>query len=974
MRRFLFIIAMVLAAAFASATGSFYTSTLSPAVIDICGPYAQYSTITASGIINQENFTLSSVTATLVMPAASGLSFLTSRSISLGSISASSSSSVAPAWTLQCNAPSAGTYVAYVNYSSAEGYGGSSNGETVVIIRVHDLGSFYGNISLIDTVNSGSEASVTISDTTPTIYVTTSRDSVCRGSIDSDEEYELMDFIMAGTSLQHNHTVMYPLTEGSHKAYVRCRDNFGNTMQSPIVINFVIDSLPPLMTVQSPQATVSGDIAELKITASEDSECRYSSSDKPYADMKKFDADSGRLFSQRIDDLEEDAYTYYVRCRDMMGNEGVKEINFEVIIPPTAKIFLEKESPIAKGTYEVTLLASKTLRTVPQLHYRYTDDDEFKRDINLVKDGSYYKGYIIIDDQTAVRSGLFVFKGYDLLGHEGTEITEGAAFLVDTLQPEAPGDITVFADTLGNRLEWYYSGERPDQFNVYRSTSAGVGPIHIYKKTGEQKFTDTSLSANQIYYYRVAAVDSAGNVGLLSKEVSVYAKVGMTSEPEIETANPPTKETRDWKLKVEKDIESLLIDIDYAVSNLDQQSMQETAVDELGLKKKAADAKQEVEKLKAQISGLDVLRITDAELRDILSKADALIARTEQTLPQSLETLKSSSTIQSLSDDDVSLAVDELLMYNKANYSESQIKSYKNTMGTLNKAVKVEIEVNSIRITFLSGGTESQVSVKKRFSYESTDPIDNVIAVEVIPKTVAGHVSSIDIRTPGSMVIKEDPVLGWGFDRLGFDRQTISYYILSDDDSESAKTSKLVVLKDPSIAIREKAGMLTGFSIFWQDGKGTPAIGIILGFLIIAGLLTYYVVTVSDIKISDFTSKFASMTNIKLPKARISRKAAEDADALSQRYGAEFQMDSPLTALPSKYFHVRNGDVIRSIVELPSVLKAMDELAFNYHVQGMQNDFADWVEKTYGASDLASVMREIKTKEEMIGLLDRIIR
>ena len=58
---------------------------------------------------------------------------------------------------------------------------------------------------------------------------------------------------------------------------------------------------------------------------------------------------------------------------------------------------------------------------------------------------------------------------------------------------------------------------------------------------------------------------------------------------------------------------------------------------------------------------------------------------------------------------------------------------------------------------------------------------------------------------------------------------------------------------------------------------------------------------------------------------------------------------------------------------MPAVLAAMDDLAYNFHVQGMQNDFADWIEKVYGAYDLASLMRDMNSKEEMVLLMNRII-
>ena len=251
-----------------------------------------------------------------------------------------------------------------------------------------------------------------------------------------------------------------------------------------------------------------------------------------------------------------------IGCKDKIDNIAYSEIEFEVVVPPKIIIFYDDTPPLTEGTFKITVIPNKKLREVPTLYYTFTDDDEFKRDINLVKEGDDYYGYIIIDAQKLPRSGIFTFQGFDLQGNQGNEITAGAAFLVDTIKPNAPQDLVIKALGEGISLNWYYSGEKPEKFNVYRSTTTGVSYIHLYDQTIKQVYTDTDVSSNQLYYYRIATVDIAGNVGPLSKEVSIYGKsnnnVVETNEPEV-NSNPPTQDTRKWKEQMDKDIETLLI-------------------------------------------------------------------------------------------------------------------------------------------------------------------------------------------------------------------------------------------------------------------------------------------------------------------------------------------------------------------------------------------------------------------------------
>src|SRR3989338_2515042 len=82
----------------ASASGSILTGSLSPTTVKLCGSQQKNITITASNILNTGSVNLTNVAATLKVAPSSGVSFITSSSVNLGSIAKSSVSSINPAW------------------------------------------------------------------------------------------------------------------------------------------------------------------------------------------------------------------------------------------------------------------------------------------------------------------------------------------------------------------------------------------------------------------------------------------------------------------------------------------------------------------------------------------------------------------------------------------------------------------------------------------------------------------------------------------------------------------------------------------------------------------------------------------------------------------------------------------------------------------------------------------------------------
>ena len=115
--------------------------------------------------------------------------------------------------------------------------------------------------------------------------------------------------------------------------------------------------------------------------------------------------------------------------------------------------------------------------------------------------------------------------GFDTKYGYGLVDADGDA-LPDTTPPAKVMGLTV--DTVSSSqldLNWNANTETDlDYYNVYGSTTSG-GPYDLIASPTTTSYSDTGLEASTSYYYTVSAVDSAGNEGTASEEVS-----GTTSE------------------------------------------------------------------------------------------------------------------------------------------------------------------------------------------------------------------------------------------------------------------------------------------------------------------------------------------------------------------------------------------------------------------------------------------------------------
>ena len=110
----------------------------------------------------------------------------------------------------------------------------------------------------------------------------------------------------------------------------------------------------------------------------------------------------------------------------------------------------------------------------------------------------------------------------------------------DTQAPTAPSALGAVARTAGADLSWGAATDNKavDEYRVYRSTTSGFTPSasnRIAKVPSGTTYGDRGLAAGT-YFYRVRAVDKAGNVGPSSNQASVSVAADTTAPAASVTA------------------------------------------------------------------------------------------------------------------------------------------------------------------------------------------------------------------------------------------------------------------------------------------------------------------------------------------------------------------------------------------------------------------------------------------------------
>ena len=570
----------------------------------------------------------------------------------------------------------------------------------------------------------------------------------------------------------------------------------------------------------------------IKINTDVDSICHYSMvKGLNYKDMTgNFDISSGKLHEKSFTNFQDGIYKFYIKCLaiDNSSTEPA-ELELRLIMDSlvTGQIVLSKNSPLTYGKVDLTLITSKLLSQTPSLSYSL--DGLVYNDLPLYGSDTTWKSFLIIPKTAEEALGSFKLKALDLEGREGNQLTSGGVFTIDTLKPSTINYITAIGFDGKIELSWYYD-ENYKMFKVYRSINPNSDYTDYFNSADSTKFDDTFVDKGKTYYYRVSAIDDAGNEGDLSREVSATALIQDTNK---------TVSNQGLSLELYGPVDSLTTEINSTLSDVynirstlstQDKKIQDIFTDLL----LAKDLDDSISGLNSLSKDVDRLKLQDLTKDELNKKLDSSLLRLniiKKKVPENIVITSEDSRTEQISDQDIQSAILELDSNLSQKEKDNSLKATQKTM----KDSKISIISNyyNLEIIYLDG-TKNVVSFIKQDISAILERYDNTSFLEIIPKDVSQTASEIDVKNAEFQVIKEDPVISFSSDT-----KEIVYLFNKKISIESLKLIKPVLVtiyKEQSN--HETSSGITGYFTYVSDNKSY--LGIIICLFVLLPLLIYF--------------------------------------------------------------------------------------------------------------------------------------
>ncbi len=76
-----------------------------------------------------------------------------------------------------------------------------------------------------------------------------------------------------------------------------------------------------------------------------------------------------------------------------------------------------------------------------------------------------------------------------------------------------------------------------------------------------------------------------------------------------------------------------------------------------------------------------------------------------------------------------------------------------------------------------------------------------------------------------------------------------------------------------------------------------------------------------------------------------------------------------------KRFVLKDGRVLKDLIELAHALEYMSDDVFNHHVNNSKNDFRNWVRDVFSQKELAAELEKAKTRSDLqLAVLKHIVK
>lgn len=536
------------------------------------------------------------------------------------------------------------------------------------------------------------------------------------------------------------------------------------------------------------------------------------------------------------------AYTIAAKATDNAGNSETANVSVVVNSPPSARITSLGNPPLVRaGRVEVTLQTSENVQFYPSLSYSFAGGNQIQ--VPLQGAGNSWNGFMIIASGDHDKIGTFAFSATDMSGRAGNVITEGNFFVVDAVKPPKVSNVKVEVDDDRAEITWFYEGEQLKQYSIYRAEKSGVDYIDYYKTVQADSTSTIDELDGHKYYYKVAAVDLAGNVGELSQEVVAgTAGQGSTSGS---TGTEQTSETSTQQEQSQLSAEALR-KIDSAINYINTQESKidaakielkkEAGSEELGLIAQLNNAKTKFDSFKRDLEadrrGGVGENAVDADIHRIEAEVDS----TMSTLPKEISLEAESTFIQ----EPLETEYDKPAALLKPEFSAKERKRYIILNKNLQKEVEVRANIIVYRVTLFEG-EKSITLIKKEIISTLGADAPNTSIVEIIPKTIASSASQISFINTGYDVLEQDPII-----KFNAASTEIKYYVEKKVTEYEAKKAKTILFSDGK---ENSAGrnILTGFVSYGRTAIGSVLDSkLIVGIIILSLLLVFYVLYVRN--------------------------------------------------------------------------------------------------------------------------------
>jgi hypothetical protein len=595
--------------------------------------------------------------------------------------------------------------------------------------------------------------------------------------------------------------------------------------------NFVNDSIV--------EKNLEFDSVLLKINTEFDMVCKYSSTkDVDYFNMVgNFDETGGKIHKKSLMDLLDGTYRYYIKCSNdsyTLHEPGELEVILRINSLVTGQILLSENSPLKAGDIEVTLVTSKVVSQAPVL--TYSVDGISYKPVVLIGSEKNWKGYLVLENSLKEGVLSFVMKAVDLEGRQGTEIITGTAFPYDTIKPNLIIDIEAISYEGKIKLEWHLD-EDIERFKIYRSTLQNPGYIDYYKTVESDEYTDTNVEDGETYYYRVAAVDEAGNEADLSFEVS---GTSLMDDSEIEGGLDPSLRGK---------VDSFILEISgledeiNLISTSSFNSKEKNLFDKLKLMDKVNAAKNELISLESSVEKFKSQDLTRDELDQKIESSRVKLEIIEKNVPSELFIVEESSRIEIIDEEFIMNALNKI---NPLLTTKEKDESVKQTLKLIEDTnLKVESNFYGIEVAYLDGLKKTIFVVERNLNSE-LEKNSNSYFVEII---------SSKIIEDGNIIVKNldydflsDEVL-----TFGADNKNIFYYVEGISDLNDLKNIEFGFISIFEEEINS-GNSITGFSIFnGNTGKFTWIIVLVF----VMSVMAYFVYS----RMNDFSDDYFRILN-----------------------------------------------------------------------------------------------------------------